>query len=71
MFPHRQAGTNTAAKREHRKTYLPQSAIDKMPAEGADGWLSGRTVQIEPVEREVVPRPEGVRSKIGGEKEKA
>ncbi|GHJ88043.1 hypothetical protein NliqN6_4445 [Naganishia liquefaciens] len=66
-----QAGTSTAAKRQHRKTYLPQSAIDKMPAEGADAWLSGRTVQFEPVERDVEPIPKGVRSKIGGEKEEA
>jgi hypothetical protein len=65
------AGTNTAAKREHRKTYLPQEAIDKMPAEGADGWLSGKTVQFQAVERDVVPAPAGVRSKIGGEREKA
>jgi hypothetical protein len=42
-----------------------------MPAEGADAWLSGRTVQFEPVERDVEPIPKGVRSKIGGEKEEA
>jgi len=42
-----------------------------MPLEGADGWLSGRTIQLEAVERDVVPRASGVRSKIDGTKEKA
>ncbi|KAJ9121999.1 hypothetical protein QFC24_004582 [Naganishia onofrii] len=65
------AGTSTSAKREYRKTYLPSEAVAKMPAEGADGWLSGRTIQLEAVERDVVPRPAGVRSKIDGTKEKA
>ncbi|KAJ9105560.1 hypothetical protein QFC19_003542 [Naganishia cerealis] len=65
------AGTNTAAKREYRKTYLPAEGIEKMPLPGADGWLSGRTIQLQPVEREVVPSPAGVRSKIDGSREKA
>ncbi|KAJ9096831.1 hypothetical protein QFC21_005102 [Naganishia friedmannii] len=65
------AGTSTSAKREYRKSYLPSEAIAKMPVEGADGWLSGRTIQLEAVERDVLPRPSGVRSKIDGTKEKA
>jgi hypothetical protein len=68
---YRIAGTSTSAKREYRKSYLPSEAVAKMPAEGADGWLSGRTIQLEAVERDVVPRPAGVRSKIDGTKEKA
>ncbi|KAJ9113671.1 hypothetical protein QFC22_005980 [Naganishia vaughanmartiniae] len=65
------AGTSTSAKREYRKSYLPSEAVDKMPLPGADGWLSGRTIQLEAVERDVVPRAKGVRSKIDGTKEKA
>lgn len=42
-----------------------------MPLPGADGWLSGRTVQLEPVERDVVPAPDKVRSRIDGSAEKA
>ena len=66
-----QAGTSTAAKKEHRKTYLPTEGIEKMPLPGADGWLSGKTVQFEPVERDVVPKPDAVRSRVDGSVEEA
>jgi hypothetical protein len=38
---------------------------------GADGWLSGKTVQLEAVERDVVPAPDKVRARIDGSVEKA
>ncbi|KAJ9095397.1 hypothetical protein QFC20_006679 [Naganishia adeliensis] len=66
-----EAGTNTAAKKEYRKTYLPTEGIEKMPLPGADGWLSGKTVQFEPVEKEVVPKPDAGRSRVDGSVEKA
>lgn len=70
-LPHSEAGTDTAAKKEYRKTYLPTEGIERMPLPGADGWLSGKTVQFEPVEKEVVPKPDAVRSRVDGSVEKA
>jgi hypothetical protein len=51
----RDMGVDTAAKREVRRGYLPKEQLEGGIAKGADQWLTGKAIQLEPNEVDVKP----------------
>jgi hypothetical protein len=48
-------GVDTAAKREVRRGYLPKEQLEGGVVKGADQWLTGKAIQLEPKEVDVKP----------------